>query len=308
MIGKNLSGQVFAYPGATWVFINTQVYAVCFENWEKWEYVGDTIIVGVNAKNILVTRKWVFGFPPFTPPPYDVITSYYNRYFKISGDTVTIFNDTDTSWQELYNFSLQIGDTTHSPLLNSFAFGFNCDSDLYQFPAVVTNTGLDTIDGQSLRFYTVKYRVGNFNDDFTDTIYAFETYHERLITIKYWCPYDVYFCGQINECTSINLVCYKDNAMITDSTCVNSNWWVETIGIDENQIEKNTPIYPNPTQDFLFIETPENQVAAYHIFSLDGKVVGTYQTNGSINISQIPNGIYFITNENRTWYKKFIKN
>src|SRR5262249_53133106 len=121
--------QVFGYPGATWVFSLPQSIGLCFEVKEKWVYTGDTVIGGDAAKRVSVTYKYRM------PPAFAYWnTSHYDQYFKVEGDTVSVWNAYDTAWYELYNFSLQTGDTTHSPLYNKFGFGFDCNQpELYNF-------------------------------------------------------------------------------------------------------------------------------------------------------------------------------
>jgi len=299
-------GQVFGHPGATWVFTNTPIGGVCFETWKKYEYVGDTLILGVNAKNIQVTTKSIFGFPPYDSPPYPIFTYNSNKFYHVSGDSVSLFYSADSTWKLQYNFSLQVGDTTQSPLLPSFVGGDGCDSAIYHFPAVVTNVGLDTIAGESLRFYTLKYRI-NIGPvlDLSDTTYAFQTYYERLITTADWYAYDTYLCGNINEGTPFGLVCYKDDDMITNNSCENPSWYLESISIEENEVF-NISIYPNPVQEMLIIKSSLNDSFSFQIFSTDGKLLMN-NIQSPINVSNLSSGVYFITNESRSWYKKFIK-
>lgn len=292
--------QVFGYPGATWVFQHPPFVGVCFQVDEKWEYVQDTTLLGISSKDVLVTTKITFP-PPFINP---VVTNLSHRYFHVSGDTVSIFALLDSSWVDLFDFSLQLGDTTHSPLKHRKAFGSTCDTSiLYDFPAIVTEAGLDTIDGQSLRYYKVKYRIGMYpNDDFTDTIYEYQTYRERMIG-NYWYPYDSYNCGLIEECGPFGFSCYKDNGMVTDNLCADFTWF-ETLDIAENTSAMKIIIYPNPVNEYFSIQN--SQIENYQILSCDGKFIANCNGN-YINVSQLPAGLYFICNENRTWFKKFIK-
>jgi hypothetical protein len=292
-----VKGQVFGYPGATWVFGTQAWWAVCFGGTEKWEYASDTIILGTSAKNIKVTNKFGSLWPPY------VQTSIYHYYFQVSGDTVFKFIPEDSTWFELYNFSLAIGDTTDSPLRNSFAFGFSCDDTVpYLSPAVVTNVGLDTIAGQSLRFYTVKY----LDLLWGDTSYSFQTYYERFITTNFWYPDDPYWCTGVQECGIPDFMCYKDNGMMTDSLCSDFTWF-ETLSIPQQfQENLNISIYPNPTTNILTVQHDPNPLEKYSVIGSDGKIILS-NLQSPINTSNMPSGVYIITNEARTWYKKFVK-
>lgn len=295
-----IKAQVFAYPGATWVFKSDAFqFGFCFGGYYKWEYTGDTLILGVNANRITVNQEWTF---PWDSTVYH--SSSYESFFYVNGDTVSTLNTLNGAWQEMYNFSLQTGDTTFSPIRN-----FYCDTtypQLYNFPAVVTNHGLDTVDGQVLRFYTLKYRTSTPNDDFSDTIYAYQTYYERFITMNYWSPTDWFSCNSTDVCSNPSLLCYKDNGMMTDSLCANLDWF-EILSIpQEPQQIPPISIYPNPTTNVLTVQHDPNTTEKYSIIGSDGKLILT-NIQSPINVSQLPSGVYFITNEARTWYKKFIK-
>ncbi|MFH1003906.1 MAG: T9SS type A sorting domain-containing protein [Bacteroidota bacterium] len=83
------------------------------------------------------------------------------------------------------------------------------------------------------------------------------------------------------------------------------------IGISEFNKEKNNfIIYPNPATDNLTIESP--QQAVMEISSIQGQLIKTLATNGnktSIDISALPNGMYFIKmkTEKGIAVKKFVK-
>src|SRR5687767_1048961 len=177
--------QVLGYPGATWVFQSPQFFGICFEVDEKWEYLQDSTIMGVSVKDIRVIRKIVY------PPPFpSVSTSTFHEYFHLNGDTVWLYVDIDSTWQVIYNFSVQIGDTVQNPLGNRLnGFANQCpDSIPYNDIAVVTNTGITTIDGQNLKYYTLHYYTGH------DSTYADQTFVERVISMGYWYPNDEFWC------------------------------------------------------------------------------------------------------------------
>lgn len=70
-------------------------------------------------------------------------------------------------------------------------------------------------------------------------------------------------------------------------------------------------VYPNPSQDFINIQMPlttENTEVA--IYSTFGEKLLNSSTTSSINISNFPNGIYFliVRQNNEIWTTKFVKN
>jgi D-alanyl-D-alanine carboxypeptidase len=70
-------------------------------------------------------------------------------------------------------------------------------------------------------------------------------------------------------------------------------------------------IYPNPTNTTLFFKTINNNASQYQITNTLGQVMQKENVQeNNIDVSNLPNGIYFIrftNNKNETWLSKFIK-
>lgn len=294
--GQSGRAQVFGHSGAKWVYVTLPTDAVCLGNFEISEYVGDTVVLGNPCKHIRITKKGG------TLSPGVFTTSYSHRYFDVSGDSVSIFNPYDSTWQLMYDFSVQVGDTVNSPLKNYYLFSYpyyGINSPPYNLPAVVTDIGLDTISGQILGYYTVMYQTS------LDTSYSYATFYERFISYDYWHPYDSYYCGGPNECMPTSLRCYLDDDMMIDSSCNDFNWYI-TLGMNENQESAKSNIYPNPVSNHLFIDEPNMINGKYMILSLDGRQISGWMQS-PINVIHLEPGVYFVLNEARTWTKKFIK-
>jgi hypothetical protein len=80
-------------------------------------------------------------------------------------------------------------------------------------------------------------------------------------------------------------------------------------GILSNRIEKSL-VYPNPTNDLLYLQTSSAVLAT--LYSIEGKRLDTYPVNGliSISVGHLPSGIYFIHFQNEAgelYQTKFIK-
>jgi len=72
-----------------------------------------------------------------------------------------------------------------------------------------------------------------------------------------------------------------------------SNCKFYNVGIDSPSIENDLKIYPNPTSNYLTIESDLN----YHtinIYNLSGKIVKTTERNNQILVSDLSKGLYFI--------------
>ena len=95
----------------------------------------------------------------------------------------------------------------------------------------------------------------------------------------------------------------------------NSNWqkddWAEyseecELGLEDNNVISFT-IYPNPVQDVLFLDSPQ-QIESVKIYSLHGKLVKE-DISSSVDVSQLITGLYFaqVTVNGKTGIYKFIK-
>jgi len=114
-----------------------------------------------------------------------------------------------------------------------------------------------------------------------------------------------------------NLICIQvdDVVYANNQDCDNNNWckddWTEyseecILGIEENSLISFT-IYPNPTQDVLFIDTQQS-IETIKIYNVQGQLVKGVSYN-NVDVSQLTTGLYFIqvTLDGKTITKKFIK-
>jgi len=94
----------------------------------------------------------------------------------------------------------------------------------------------------------------------------------------------------------------------TDIWLVNLNNLLE---VNDTGLNSSIGLYPNPTQDVLFISS-EEEIQETKIFTVKGDLIQTVVTDDtfrSIDVSGLPNGVYFlqITSEGKTATKQFIK-
>jgi len=66
-------------------------------------------------------------------------------------------------------------------------------------------------------------------------------------------------------------------------------------------------IFPNPANDFIFINIKENKSKIGQIFNINGQIIATFIINNptKVNISNLQKGIYFVKTENNI--QKFVK-
>ena len=117
-----------------------------------------------------------------------------------------------------------------------------------------------------------------------------------------------------------NLTCiYVDDADFSNanwsggidpaSTFVENEAECEALSIGDNALELDVFIYPNPTDDYLFIERNKNPIAV-SIYNLLGAEVIAKSAADKINVSELSKGVYIIRISDGVNQadKKFIKN
>ena len=102
----------------------------------------------------------------------------------------------------------------------------------------------------------------------------------------------------------INVLSYCPN-----STFVENEAECEALSIGDNALELDVFIYPNPTDNYLFIEGNKNPVSI-SIYNLLGAEVISKSNTDKINVGELSNGVYIIRISDGLGqtYRKFIKN
>jgi hypothetical protein len=92
------------------------------------------------------------------------------------------------------------------------------------------------------------------------------------------------------------------------STFVETQAECDALGIDDVSLKQSIEIYPNPTSDILYFTNSDNiEISKINFYNTLGQKVVTTETINEINISNLKNGIYYVTiesiNGNKITYK-----
>jgi hypothetical protein len=95
--------------------------------------------------------------------------------------------------------------------------------------------------------------------------------------------------------TALNLSSIGNNDCFVIKYKTDGTLWESTpLGIEDNQIgDLSLKIYPNPTSDFIFVNT-HNLIKEASIYNLVGQKMESKLDNNKINVSNLVNGTYFI--------------
>ena len=125
---------------------------------------------------------------------------------------------------------------------------------------------------------------------------------------------DIFISGFFNGSADFDLSSGVQTLTST-SPFISDRFWAKysttTLGLEDNITSNNYRIYPNPTNGELFVSHPLYEDFNITITDIAGKVLKTtkLQNNESVDVSQYPQGMYFIQiesgNERNTY--KFIK-
>src|SRR5699024_5385133 len=103
------------------------------------------------------------------------------------------------------------------------------------------------------------------------------------------------FWDNLHEEVEYVITLENDHKSLVISTQDNSHVYYQNANMSVNNQQKpNLSIYPNPAEDYLYIENL-TKPAQIEIYNLSGKVLLRQEVNGAVkqvNVSQLSEGIY----------------
>lgn len=88
----------------------------------------------------------------------------------------------------------------------------------------------------------------------------------------------------------------------------------EVLGVDEfneSVIYNDIVIYPNPSASIVYIAVDKESIVKLQLYDFSGQLITSYFDSNKIDISKLPNALYFIKvqlTNGKVFYKKIIKN
>jgi hypothetical protein len=278
-VASNVNSQTWAPIGATWHYQSYDIYSN--EWYAELQSVDDTIIQGKNCKLLQSTGVGA--------------CSYYDNnpiFLYPDSDKVYYFNEGLSKFCLLYDFTLLPNDTLYIQV-NQFS---STTEDSVGF--IVDSIGFTDIGTNHLRTqYLTRIYSMNIFSGYNGEVIEFIGHSSFLFPIVY---------GMCDASFTAGLLCYNDSLINYHSPSVLSSF-CSTIGVDEINTVNKIKVYPNPTTDYINIDCDKNLIKQINLYNIYGRLIVTANESNFVDLSRLPNGIYFIEIIDKNFDKTNIK-
>jgi hypothetical protein len=255
----------------------------------KYRMSGNTLLNGKTYKKIFRSENIEEYYPCYIPDTGGLY--FWERYFaglREDSSKIYILFDGSTTEYLLYDFSVQLGDTTET---------FSLPNSGYNVYFVYDSTFVDSIWGhqRNIRRMTgFTFVNGNFNFNYTDY------WIEGIGSLKgfIWLQYNNFYknrscLGAYSELKDFSLIEDSLKYQCRDSIFMEPPFYVNT---DEEQLNNLLSVYPNPTENNIILNiSDEHAVSTIHLTNLQGKTLKRYQGfQKNIPVTDLSNGLYFL--------------
>ncbi|HCM35274.1 DUF5074 domain-containing protein [Chryseobacterium sp.] len=338
-IAQAKDGSVWAIQKQKLANINPATLAVQYYNiptttysdsWGAWNAGSFT------ASNTENTLYWIKGGSGFVAGnqivKFDVTTKGFNEAF------ITLPGQTGTYKQIPYGAALRVNPSTGNLILNTTESGFGAHfqknwihtfdatgnllntrtlDDYYWFPSLavfpdntaptVSNTFPTQLTASSTTSIDLKTMVSDEDSFGSSIIKSVKSNSNPTVVSAEINANEELVITPITSGTANIVISFNSNGKVIDKTLtVNSN--AATLATAEVK-KLEFGIYPNPVTDILYIKTQE-KVINVAIYDASGKLVNTQFSNGQVNVSMLPKGLYMLkaVTDKAVYQQKLIKN
>ncbi len=332
-------GSVWAIQDQKLVKINPTTFATTIFNIPTTKYSGswgawnagsftassqNNVLYWINAINSFVSGTQIVKF--------DVTSGTFNETFA------TIPGQTGTYKQIPYGAALRVNPVTDELILNTTESGYGTHyqnnwihtydnngnltntkklDDYYWFPAVAVfpdntmpivaaafPTQVNVSSATSIDLKTIVTDNDNVSASIVKTVKS--NSNPNAVSAVVNVNDELVLTPQGNGTADV-VVSFNSNGKIVEKTLtVNAASGVlSTVEVKKTELS----IYPNPATDILYIRTQDN-ILNVSVYDLSGKLINIPFSNGQVNVSMLPKGVYIVTvkTEKATYQQKLIKN
>ena len=298
-----INAQVWVDSGSIWHYDYSNLST---GGYVKYVYEKDTLIQNKLCQKISKsTMNFYFDINGILH--YSGETQWGANFTYTSGDTVFYYRD--NQFFVMYNFGSSVGDTWIVSTTNEYGFCNDTSS------VEVTETGTMLINGISLRYINLRPTPNSLvglKGKYVERIGCISTGIDDLQTLfpsEYQCdsfPYE-------EEFPLYQFRCFEDQSFplynVANDDC---EALFEHVGIQQtDNIVFNC--YPNPTEGMVKINTTFTDHYTLELYTVLGTRLQKFETTqnfSTIDISHLPNGVYFLKvriSDSERFVKKIIK-
>ena len=256
-----------------------------YENWvPTYYYLNCYDKVSLTVEDTIINSRIYKKLYLFNDSVFNINNAIYlggireeNKKIYYLGDTIHYGKPLDcTNEVLLYDFNLNVGDTFYFGLPQTDSL--ICNNSYWNVVVI----SIDTINlGNKLRKRFI------FNDYTTQWIEGIGNVNGLLLSIPPWIP------GSVPQGS---LICFKQNDTIV---YFNSNFSeCMPLNINENNVmNENILVFPNPANDYLIIKSGITQPFTYQLYNIQGILQKEGEVTASqseINVADLPRGMYIL--------------
>lgn len=206
-----------------------------------------------------------------------------------SNDTVFFYNSDIDSFQILYDFTAEKGD--------SWMINPKYQLDDYDTVIVyVDSVSIENLNGHDLKRLWVTYTYIHFWDnseigDFIEKSFITQVIGDNNLIINITDP----SVGVCDMQFIHSLRCYQDSdfGLYTTNLRDSCNYEYIWTSVDDFEFNNTIDLFPNPANNYLTIKASGFRTMYYSIYNLNGTLIISGD-NCNVNLSDIPDGIYII--------------
>lgn len=284
-------GQSWCAPGANWKYNYGSGFGT--EGYVEISYAGDTLIGAQLSQKL---SKQLHAYDWFSAQYIDAPIGIEYTYEENGVVYIRYNND----WDTLYHFNATVGESCRMAKL---PYTNACDSNSF---LTVIATGTTTINSTSLNYVVVEFNYGGgiIQNGVTDTII------EKIGFIdSYMLPYDM--CNAVLDAQEGGKFrCYEDDNFATyQPNYPGACDYVVVIGVEENSLESDGFVAPNPASGQIEITGLSHGNFEYSISDAQGRIWLSGESEQTIEINNLPSGVYVLTlrEELRVRRLRFVK-
>ncbi|MEG0925785.1 DUF5074 domain-containing protein [Chryseobacterium sp.] len=300
------------------------------DSWGAWNAGSFT------ASNTENTLYWIKGGNGFVPGnqivKFDVTTKGFNETF------ITLPGQTGSFKQIPYGAALRVNPSTGNLILNTTESGYGAHfqknwihtfdaagtlintktlDDYYWFPSLavfpdntaptVSNTFPTQLTAANVTSIDLKTMVSDEDSFGSSIIKSVKSNSNPTVVSAEINANEELVITPITSGTANIVISFNSNGKVVDKTLTVSSAGATLATAEVKKLEFG--IYPNPVTDILYIKTQE-KVVNVAIYDASGKLVNTQFSNGQVNVSALPKGMYILkaVTDKATYQQKLIKN